>query len=698
MGHWSWDIASGSLTWSEEIFRIFGVDAQTFMVSVENFEKFIHPDDLAPFLAARDQMLAQESDTEIRHRIVRPDGELRTVVEKARVLRDSFGQPLCVMGTVQDVTERSKVSDMLELRTNELSERIRELNCLYGLSHLAETNGESLAVLMEKMVELLPSAWQHPQVVCARITLGGQTYQKADFCITPWRLQRPIWVGGAEVGQVDVFYLEAQPARDEGPFLRQEGRLLDSVAEQLGRAVERIQSRQTLQIKDAAISSAISAVAIADLNGLLTYINPAFLQLWGYADEGEVLGRRVTEFWTSEEQAQAVQEALPLKGSWIGELRGRRKDGTYLDVQLSAHLIKHEDGLPIGLMASFIDITERKQTEESLRKMNERFTLATRSASLGVWDWTILTNELVWDERMYELFGLDKAQPGLAYEFLMAGIHPEDLAFSTLRSAQALSGEREYDTEFRVVWPDGTIHVLKAAAQVIRDENGAPIRMIGIDQDITERKQSEESMRRLLEEKDLLMQELQHRTKNSLNLVASLLELEMTDLLDERTKAILINAQDRIRSISAIFEQLYQAGEIGQLNLGAYIQRLAHDLLKSYNSDFRPVNLEVQAEDIYLDLKRALPLGIMLNELVTNALKYAFPAGYAGAAQIVVSLEKRQETICLRVSDNGAGMKTTPHQPPSTGLGLRLVSLLTRQINGRFTIEGGEGTTVSIFC
>ncbi len=116
LGHWYWDVVASQLVWSDEIFKIFGVDRQTFAVTADNFEKAIHPDDLTPFLKAREQMLANETETDIGHRVVRPTGEVRYVLERARVLRDAAGSPLYVMGTVQDITERKRLEDELNER------------------------------------------------------------------------------------------------------------------------------------------------------------------------------------------------------------------------------------------------------------------------------------------------------------------------------------------------------------------------------------------------------------------------------------------------------------------------------------------------------------------------------------------------------------------------------------------------------
>ena len=142
------------------------------------------------------------------------------------------------------------------------------------------------------------------------------------------------------------------------------------------------------------------------------------------------------------------------------------------------------------------DIAERMRVEENLRQMNERFSLSTRAANLGVWDWNLQKNELVWDDRMYELYGVKREDFAGAYEAWLQGIHPDDRAASDEISKQAQRGEREYDTEFRVVWPDGSIHHLKAYGRFVRDAEGNPLRMTGVNFDITGRKQAEEKLRR----------------------------------------------------------------------------------------------------------------------------------------------------------------------------------------------------------
>ncbi len=141
-----------------------------------------------------------------------------------------------------------------------------------------------------------------------------------------------------------------------------------------------------------------------------------------------------------------------------------------------------------------VEVAERKAAEENLGRMIKRFDLATRAARLGVWDWDVQKNQLAWDDRMYELYGVKEQDFSGAYEAWVKGLHPDDAARSVQESQQALRGEKEYDTEFRVMWPDGAVRYLKAYGQVVRDSDGRPLRMTGINYDITERRRAEAAL------------------------------------------------------------------------------------------------------------------------------------------------------------------------------------------------------------
>lgn len=186
------------------------------------------------------------------------------------------------------------------------------------------------------------------------------------------------------------------------------------------------------------------------------------------------------------------------------EIRIHTKTGEEHIRIVNTHPLEN-NGQPLNF-TTMQDVTEHKQAEEQRARLAERLDLATRSAQIGIWDWDIVKNEIVWDDQMYALYGLQPGEFGGAYEAWLHGVHPDDRETSNDVSAAAVRGEREYDTEFRVVWPDGSVHWLKANGEVFRNELGNPIRMVGVNYDVTERKRLEENFRESEKKYTLLFQ------------------------------------------------------------------------------------------------------------------------------------------------------------------------------------------------
>jgi len=156
------------------------------------------------------------------------------------------------------------------------------------------------------------------------------------------------------------------------------------------------------------------------------------------------------------------------------------------------------------------DITDRKKAEETLKKTSSRLALATRAGGVGVWDYDLVNNTLLWDDQMFYLYGIDKKNFVGAYETWLNGVHPDDAARRDEEIKMALSGEKDFNTEFRVVWPDGSIHSIRALAIVYRDSSGNPLNMIGTNWDITEKKQSEEALKQQAEMQKIMMSIASH--------------------------------------------------------------------------------------------------------------------------------------------------------------------------------------------
>ena len=232
-------------------------------------------------------------------------------------------------------------------------------------------------------------------------------------------------------------------------------------------------------------------------DGVFTFGSPAFTALLGYPVT-QVIGQPFQQFVHPDDLAgcMVVLQKLIATGQRQGglEYRVRHIDGSWRWHTSSAVPLRDEAGTVIGFEGTARDITERKQLEESLQQATDRLMLAVRAGGVGIWDYDVVNNRLVWDDQMFQLYGITQDQFCGAYEAWQAGVHPEDRQRGDEEIRLALRGEKDFDTEFRVVCPDGSIHNIRALALVQRDAFGKPLHMIGTNWDITAQKQAEETL------------------------------------------------------------------------------------------------------------------------------------------------------------------------------------------------------------
>jgi PAS domain S-box-containing protein len=212
--------------------------------------------------------------------------------------------------------------------------------------------------------------------------------------------------------------------------------------------------------------------------------------------------------------------------------------------------------------------------------------------------------------------------------------------------------------------------------------------------DITDQKLAEERLKQLVLQKETLMKELQHRVKNNLNVVSGLLGLEASKCRDERSKQAFSNVMTRVDSIAAIYERLGRSEDASSVDLGPYVEDLARSLFEIYNLDPARIVLKVESDSVSLDTKRCAPFALILNELVSNALKYAYPGEAKG--EVRIELRSSGDRVTLTVSDDGVGIKEEYREPTSDSMGMMLVRMLTEQLGGALSIDCAKGTRVSV--
>jgi len=345
---------------------------------------------------------------------------------------------------------------------------------------------------------------------------------------------------------------------------------------------------------------------------------------------------------------------------------------------------------------------ELDKAYKSLKESEERLAEAQKLAHVGSYDWDIATNEEYWSDELYRVFKLDP-QFELNHNKFLNRIHPEDLEFLSHAINEALNG-KPYNINYRKILPDGEERVIDSHGGVIFDEKNRPIRMRGIVQDITERKKAEESLERI---EIARKKETHHRIKNNLQVISSLLDLQAEkfknreNIKDSEVLEAFRESQDRVMSMAFIHEELHKGEEFEKLNLSSYIEKLAENLLMTYRLGNSGINLNTYlSENILFDLDIAVPFGIIINELISNSLKYAFPNRDKGEIRINLHREENREcktedcnpAYVLSVSDNGIGIPEDLDIENLDSLGLKLVTTLVDQLDGELELKRNNGT------
>lgn len=456
-----------------------------------------------------------------------------------------------------------------------------------------------------------------------------------------------------------------------------------------------------------------NAIAISGPDAVLRYVNPAFLKMWGYTVKDEVLGRSISEFWKEPEHASFVARSLLMKDGWTGELAAKGGDGSTFTVDVSTSLVKDVMNRPAGIIATFRSNTARKLADESVMENEERFRSLFENALEGIFQTTPDGRYLNMNPAFASMFGYDSPEEMIvSITDIGKQIYVDPQARERLKSLlQQTELVKDYEAE--VYRKDGTKFWISINARLIRGEDSGLDRYEGTNIDITERKLAGERLaeqqekllqtNRQLEllnsellssyrEKDLLLKEINHRIRNNLNMISGILLLEAEKLEDEKYRSFFNDVRARINSMSTVYDRLYQSPDLENINLAEYVRSLTMSIFTSYKPADSRINIHVDADDIRLDVKRAGVLGLILNELVSNAIKHGFIIDKTG--KVNVRLKESEGIITLDVSDDGSGISKTKNQSVSTGL--PLVKMLAMQAGGVFEISSDQGTTASV--
>ncbi len=340
----------------------------------------------------------------------------------------------------------------------------------------------------------------------------------------------------------------------------------------------------------------------------------------------------------------------------------------------------------------FRDITERKQIQKMLRESEDRYRTIFENTGTAM----IIIEEdktiSLANREVEKLFGYSREEiegKKRWTEFVVEEDLEKMKGYHEQRRVDPTSAPKRY--EFRLIDKKGSTRDILMAVDVIPGTKMSVASLL----DITERKKAEEKIKASLKEKEVLLREIYHRVKNNMQIVISLLRLQSAKVKGKKIKEVFRECQNRIRTMSIIHEKLYQSKDLTKIDYAQYIDRLAVHIFQSYGVDSNLVAVKTDLEEVLLDLNRAIPCGLIINELLSNSVKHAFPEGKKGEICINLHSDKKG-MITLVVSDNGIGLPDDIDFRKASSLGLQMVNDLTRQIGGTIKLDRKAGTAFTI--
>lgn len=429
------------------------------------------------------------------------------------------------------------------------------------------------------------------------------------------------------------------------------------------------------------------AVQVTSEEGIMLYINQTGAERLGQSVEhllGQYVGEVEKMFVDKKDWDEHVQD-LKDNGPMIIEGRHQRKDGSIFPIEANAFYSQQDDK---GYVIAFIrDITERKRMMQAMQDQHQFI----RQIIDTVPNLIFVKNQkgqfIMVNEAVAKIFGKSVDEIELKYN---DEIHPvkEEIEVFNESEKKVIEFMKPFSLEEQFTLANGEIKTYFTTKVPLERADGT-IDILGVSTDITEQKITENQIKQSLSEKTTLLGEIHHRVKNNLTVIFGLLEMQIIQSNDENVIQILRESQGRIRSMSMIHEMLYKTTNLESINVSQYIEDLSRNIYKTYHR-FENVQLEITAQEtILLPLNKMIPCGLLVNEILTNAYKYAFEGKTNG--KICISTQLLESHFLLKISDNGIGLDEKKMSGKSQSLGMKLIQSFNKQLKSEMTITNENG-------
>ncbi|MCC6866140.1 MAG: PAS domain S-box protein [Ignavibacteria bacterium] len=442
------------------------------------------------------------------------------------------------------------------------------------------------------------------------------------------------------------------------------------------------------------VESALVGIYILDGDKYI-YVNPKYEEIFGY-NRGEMTGMSTWKIVAKDNQDFVLENIRKRIDNEIKTIqyvfKGITKQGKEIYVEVKGSTMLYDK--KTAIIGTLQDITEKRHAEEMLMQQGEflRTVIDTDPNFLFAKDW---------DGKFTMVNKAVAANYGTTAEDLIGKTdanfnnNTEELENFLAADREVISGKKPiFIPEEKVTNSvTGETKWYQTIKVPLKRSNGN-IQVLGVSADITARKLAEEITQRSLKEKELLLKEIHHRVKNNLQIIISLLKLQSKFVIDPNDADIFNKSRSRVETMALIHEKLYKSQDISHIDLNSYLKELVNQLIKAYKIGASKVEFYLNAETIYVTIDTAIPCGLIVNELINNILKHAFPDGYNG--KIELNLHRYNDNLLLEVSDNGVGIPGNVEFDNNDTLGMQLIDTLVKQLDGDIEVNKDNGTCFKI--
>lgn len=690
LGAWELNLETKMRWWSEEQYYINGITPGT-PPTQELFESLIYPDDRA-LIAKGLQIAIAKGAWEGEYRLMRPDGQLRIIHGKASASYDADGKPLRISGTNRDITETKEMQRALR----ESEERYRTM--IAGLlDGVVLSAGTGLRVISqnERALELL-GLTEAQLLQLEPFDLHWRIIRE-DGTPFPTRQHPTLKAGATRQSIMNVVIGVYRPAKKDlvwlnvnaNPVFDEKGRVRqvittfsDTTAQKRLELAQRAAGAGTWDwdMHHQQITWSRDLFTIFGLDAVTDRASFAAWQQIIHPDDREKAAHNVE---------QAIKEKIPL----TSEYRILRPDGEVRWINALGNTVYDHTGQPVRMTGICIDITERKNAELKISRIyHELQTMKFAMDEHSIVGTTDAKGVITYaNDRFCQISGYCREELiGRTHAIINSGHHSPEFfrdLWRTISSGMVWQGElcnRKKNGE--IYWVETSI------VPVLDPVSNKPLQYIGIRTDITQRKKFLDSLNRSLQEKEMLLAEVHHRVKNNLQVISSLISMQSHLIKDKDALMHLSSLSLRIRAMGLLHTKLYKSTDIGRVDMKDYLTSIIEQVLSAQRQNPKRVETAVDIEQVYLNIETSLPIGLIVNEIISNSLKYAFSA--VEAPTLSVSLKFSEGKFRLEICDNGPGLPADVDTKLS--LGMRLIQVLTKQLHGSVQILSDKGACFHI--